>query len=81
MNTATNNEAYGGLRSMRPGKRYLAGDSLGYDLVDCIDVMPQHEIAPGEIVYAVKVRYTETGTEDLFFEAAGYGSNLYVEER
>jgi len=74
----------GGLRSMQSGKRYLVGDSLGYDLVDCVAVMPEYLFDDGDNeypVYAVKVRYVETGSEDLFYEAQGYNSNLYVEER
>lgn len=66
-----------GLESMVLGKKYLVGDGLGYDKVECIAINPKETPAG---CYGVKVRYLESNTEDLFFENPNYGFSIYVEE-
>lgn len=70
-----------GIRSMEVGKKYLVGDSLGYDKVECIAINPEKEMSElGYGYFGVKVRYLESGIEDLFFESEGCGFSTYVEE-
>lgn len=45
--------------SMVPGKKYLIGDSLGFDDVLCLENDGRE----------VRVRLDETGREDILFEA------------
>lgn len=76
-----------GIQQMIVGGRYLAGDSYGYDIVDCLEVMPQYEVDDCVIGYAVKIAYCKkqdgaivrTGETDVWFECAGSGFSTYVE--
>lgn len=66
-----------GIKDMVVGKKYLVGDSYGYDRVECIAIIPKET---PEGCYGVKIRYLESNTEDLFFENPDYGFSIYVEE-
>lgn len=72
------------INQMIPGNKYLIGDGGGYDIVTMVKVPSKKEIikdfgeyTPGE--YAL-VRY-ENNSEEIIFEATGYGSGLYIEPR
>lgn len=67
-----------GIKDMVIGKKYLAGDSYGYDKVECIAINPKET---PEGCYGVKVRYLDTGFEDLYYEnETGCMFSTYVEE-
>lgn len=70
-----------GIETMKVGKKYLVGDSLGYDKVECIAVNPPEEMKAYDYPsVGVKVRYLDSGIEDFFFENIGCGFSTYVEE-
>jgi hypothetical protein len=56
---------------MVPGKHYLFGDSLGYDLGTCVS----------NDGHTVIIKLDETGTNLDLFEEPGCGFSTYVEER
>ena len=77
-----------GIQSMVVGGKYNCGDGGGYDIVQCLEVMPNHEISEGQFVFAVKVAYCRVifgvwspsqDDTDLWFEAPGNEYSIYVE--
>ena len=72
------------IHQMIPDRRYLIGGGYGYDIVTMVRVPSEEEIieafgecTPGQ--YAL-VRY-EDNSEQIIFEASGFGSGLYIEPR
>jgi hypothetical protein len=72
------------INQMIPDEMYLIGDGCGYDLVTMVRVPSEEEIIeafgecpPGQ--YAL-VKY-ENNSEEIIFEAVGFGSGLYIEPR
>lgn len=68
---------------MQVGRKYLVGDSYGYDEVTCIEVTEEdkkHFAENGVRAPLVKVRY-ENGLTDIYFEEPDCGSSTYVEPR
>jgi len=68
-----------GIKGMVVGGRYLAGDSLGYDIVVCLETNVIKDVPPG--CYGVKVQYEEDGHTDVWFECPDSGFSIYVEPR
>lgn len=70
------------LSEMIPGHRYLVGDGMGYDVVECIGLPSEEEMKDYEGCTAMKVRFVGgdlNGQEDIFCESEGY--QLYIEPR
>ncbi len=68
------------IQDMRKGNRYLAGDSLGYDIVIATsDPYPTTE--QGSEGVRVDFIYEKTGQPDFFFETPGCPFTTYVEPR
>ncbi len=65
-----------GLKGMVVGGFYLAGDGLGYDKVQCLEINPK-ETPMG--CYGVKIKYLDSGNEDIWCENPQYGFSIYVE--
>lgn len=68
-----------GITGMVVGGKYLAGDSYGYDRVECLEINPKEmpNDCPG--VYGVKVRYLDSGQTDIWWETPHCGFSTYVE--
>lgn len=62
---------------MTPGEEYLIGDGLGYDVVVCLGQSFDKDIG----MNVVKVRFVETGREDILYESGDCGFMTYVEPR
>ena len=67
-----------GIQSMVVGGKYLAGDSYGYDRVECLEINPQ-DMPNGYGYYGVKIRYLDSGETDIWFESNDCGFSIYVE--
>lgn len=65
-----------GIQSMVVGGKYLAGDSYGYDRVECLEINPWE--TPGGC-FGVKIRYLDSGETDFWFESNDCGFSIYVE--
>jgi len=65
-----------GISGMVVGGKYLAGDSYGYDRVECLEINP--EGTPYGF-YGVKIRYLDSGETDIWFEDRHSGYSTYVE--
>jgi hypothetical protein len=65
-----------GIRDMVVGGKYLAGDSIGYDVVECLEVNPK-DTPIG--FYGVKIKYLDSGAVDVWFENNESMFTTYVE--
>lgn len=66
------------MRDMVVGHRYLAGDGLGYDIVECVDHCPP-DVPEG--CHGVTVRFVKDGRIDYWFEDPNFGTGFYIEPR
>ncbi len=65
---------------MQVGKKYYVGDSLGYEKVECLEINPPNNMQDIPDAYVVKVRYVDSGIEDIFFEIGETNFYPHVEE-
>lgn len=64
-----------GIKDMVVGKKYLAGDSYGYDKVECIAINPKET---PEGCYGVKVHCLDSGKEELFYEMPAPNTSVFA---